>query len=40
MPEPDDTQRFDRLLEAMVTKPPLEITGSSADDSEDQEELE
>lgn len=25
MPESDDTQRFDRLLDAMVNKPPLDV---------------
>lgn len=25
MPEADDKQRFDRLLDAMVNKPPLEV---------------
>ncbi|MDO9588124.1 MAG: hypothetical protein Q7J13_09335 [Brevundimonas sp.] len=25
MPESEDTQRFDRLLDAMVNKPPLEV---------------
>ncbi|MDP3368661.1 MAG: hypothetical protein Q8M32_02295 [Brevundimonas sp.] len=25
MSETDDTQRFDRLLDAMLTKPPLEV---------------
>ena len=25
MPESEDTQRFDRLLDAMVNKPPLDL---------------
>jgi hypothetical protein len=25
MPETDDRQRFDRLLDAMVNKPPLDV---------------
>lgn len=25
MPESDDMQRFDRLLDAMVNKPPLDV---------------
>jgi hypothetical protein len=25
MPESEDTQRFDRLLDAMLTKPPLDV---------------
>jgi hypothetical protein len=41
MPESDDTQRFDRLLDAMVKKPPLDLTDkeppSEADDKREPE---
>lgn len=40
MPESEDEQRFDRLLDAMVKKPPLESAESSNDESEDREQLE
>lgn len=36
MPETDDRQRFDALLEAMATKPPLEVSAKDlpADDDD------
>jgi len=35
MPESDDTQRFDRLLDAMVNKPPLEVSPKDEPTEED-----
>lgn len=35
MPESDDAQRFDRLLEAMVTKPPLDVGQKEEPEAED-----
>ena len=42
MPETDDRQRFDRLLDAMVKKPPLDVADkeppADADDKREPEE--
>ena len=35
MPESDDAQRFDALLDAMLTKPPLEYGADQQDGDED-----
>ena len=35
MSETDDTQRFDRLLDAMVTKPPLDVKAKEAPTEDD-----
>ncbi|MDP3802835.1 MAG: hypothetical protein U1C74_30045 [Phenylobacterium sp.] len=35
MPETDDTQRFDRLLDAMVNKPPLDVKPKDEPGEED-----
>jgi hypothetical protein len=41
MPDPDATQRFDALLEAMVTKPPLKVDQDEpAPDDDDKREPE
>lgn len=38
MPESDDMQRFDQLLEAMTTKPPIAEVAEDEADSEDGED--
>lgn len=40
MPETDDRQRFDRLLDAMVNKPPLDVADKEppADDDDKRED--
>lgn len=35
MPETDDRQRFDRLLDAMVKKPPLDVKPKDESTEED-----
>ena len=35
MPESEDTQRFDRLLDAMVKKPPLDVKPKDEPTEED-----
>lgn len=35
MPETEDTQRFDRLLDAMVNKPPLDVKPKDESPEED-----
>lgn len=35
MPEAEDTQRFDRLLDAMVNKPPLDVNQKDEPTEED-----
>lgn len=35
MPETDDRQRFDRLLDAMVKKPPLDVKPKDEPSEED-----
>ncbi|WP_439476391.1 hypothetical protein [Brevundimonas sp.] len=35
MPETDDRQRFDRLLDAMVKKPPLDVKPKDEPTEED-----
>lgn len=35
MPETDDRQRFDRLLDAMVNKPPLDVKSKDEPPEED-----
>lgn len=38
MPETDDRQRFDRLLDAMVNKPPLEPKVQPHDEPQDDDD--
>ena len=41
MPETDDRQRFDRLLDAMVKKPPLDVADKEPPaDADDKREAE